>query len=281
MAEFLEALSRYHFLQYALLAGLLASLSCGVVGTLVVVRRISYLAGAIAHAVLAGLGAARYLQVVHGLTWAEPMAGAVVVGLVAAVVMGLVSLRAGEREDTIIGAIWAVGMAAGVLFMAATPGYGTDLMSYLFGNILMVSGSDLWLMVILDILVVAVVGFLYQRLLAVCFDEEFARLRGIRVELLFILMLCLTALTVVLLSAVVGIVMVIALLTLPAAMAGRLFGRLWRIMIGAVGICMLLTSGGLALSYSLDLPSGSVIIVLAGAAYLTVTLLARLFPAKA
>ncbi len=281
MAEFITALGRHSFLQYALLAGLLASLACGVVGTLVVVRRISYLAGAIAHAVLAGLGAARYLQVVHGLAWAEPMAGAVVAGLIAAVVMGLVSLRAGEREDTIIGAIWALGMAAGVLFMAATPGYGSDLMSYLFGNILMVSGSDLWLMAGLDLLVVAVVGLFYHRLLAVCFDEEFARLRGINVELQFILLLCLTALTVVLLSAVVGIVMVIALLTLPAAMAGRFLGRLWRIMAGAVVICMLLTSGGLALSYGWDLPSGAVIIVLAGAAYLVVTALAVVGPTRA
>ncbi len=272
MSEFFVALGSYAFLQYALWAGLLASLACGVVGTLVVARRISYLAGAIAHSVLAGLGAARYLQVVHGWAWADPMLGALAAGLVSALVMGLVSQKAREREDTIIGAIWAVGMAVGVLFMAATPGYGTDLMAYLFGNILMVTPGDLWAMAGLD-LVVAVVGLgLYHQLSAVCFDQEFARLRGLKVELYFMLLLMLTALTVVILSAVVGIIMVIALLTLPAAIAGRLANRLWQIMGLAVLISAAFTTAGLSLSYGPDLPAGAFIIVLAGAVYLAVTL---------
>ncbi len=272
MTEFLEALPRFAFLQYALLAGLLASLACGVVGAYVVSRRISYLAGAMAHSVLGGMGAARYLQVVQGWDWCQPLYGAVAAALLAAVAIGLVSLKARSREDTIIGAIWAVGMALGVLFMAATPGYGVDLMAYLFGNILMVGPTDLWLMAGLD-LVVALVGLgLYPQLLAVCFDEEFARLRGLNADLYYLLLLGLTALTVVLLSTVVGIVMVIALLTLPAAVAGRFANRLWGIMAGAVALSALFTSAGLGLSYGPDLPAGAFIILLAGAVYLAVTM---------
>ncbi len=272
MNEFWQAVGSYAFLQYALLAGLLASLACGVVGTFVVARRISYLAGAIAHSVLAGLGAAHYLQVVKGWQWADPLWGALLVGILAALIMGLVSLKAREREDTIIGAIWAVGMAVGVLFMAATPGYGTDLMAYLFGNILMVSPGDLWAMAALDVVVLAVGLGLYRQLSAVCFDEEFARLRGLNADFYFFLLLVLTALTVVLLSAVVGIIMVIALLTLPAAIAGRLASRLGSIMGLAVVVSAAFTTAGLALSYGPDLPAGATIIVLAGAVYLLAAL---------
>jgi zinc transport system permease protein len=272
MTEFLAALPRHAFLQYALLAGLLASLACGVVGAYVVSRRISYLAGAMAHSVLGGLGAARYLQVTQGWEWCQPLYGAVAAALLSALVIGLVSLKARQREDTIIGAIWALGMALGVLFIAATPGYGVDLMAYLFGNILLVSPTDLWLMAGLD-LVVALVGLgLYRQLLAVCFDEEFARLRGLNVDLYYLLLLALTALTVVLLATVVGIIMVIALLTLPAAVAGHFFKRLWQIMAGAVGLSALFTSLGLGLSYGPDLPAGAFIILLAGVVYLLVTL---------
>ncbi|MFH1057143.1 MAG: metal ABC transporter permease [Pseudomonadota bacterium] len=271
MTDFLAALPVYNFLQYALWAGLLASLACGVVGAYVVSRRISYLAGAIAHSVLAGLGAARYLQVTRGWDWCQPLLGAVIAALAAAAVIGWVNLRARQREDTIIGAVWAVGMALGVIFMAATPGYGVDLMGYLFGNILMVSPADLWLMAGLDLVVVAVGLGCYRQLLAVCFDAEFARLRGLAVDRYYLLLLALTALTVVILSTVVGLVMVIALLTLPAAVAGQLSSRLWQIMGLGVLFSAAFTSAGLALSYGPDLPAGAVIILLAGGVYLALT----------
>ncbi|RJX28654.1 MAG: metal ABC transporter permease [Desulfarculus sp.] len=271
MAEFLAALSQHAFLQQALLAGLLASLACGVIGAYVVVRRISYLAGAIAHSVLGGMGLARYLAVTQGWAWLHPLYGAVAAALAAALVVGLVTLKARQREDTIIGAIWAVGMAVGVLFIAATPGYDVELMSYLFGNILMVTPANLWLMLGLDLLALAVAFVFHNQLLAVCFDEEFARLRGVNSNLYFLLLLALTALTVVLLSTVVGIILVIALLTLPAAIAANYARRLWQIMALAVLISMAFTTGGLALSYGPDLPAGAVIIVLAGAAYLLVS----------
>lgn len=270
MAEFFDALSRHSFLQYALLTGLLASIACGVVGTYVVTRRITYIGGGIAHSVLGGMGAAYYLSVIYKWNGLQPIYGAIVAALISAVIIGLVSLRARQREDTVIGAIWAVGMAIGIIFISKTPGYNQDLMSYLFGNILMVTPSDLWLIAALDVLVVAVGLTFYNQFLAVCFDEEFARVRGINVEFYYLLLLCLTALTVVILVTVVGIVMVIALLTLPAAVAGHFSKTLWRTMLLSIVFSILFMTCGLALSYGPDLPAGATIIILAGACYLLV-----------
>jgi zinc transport system permease protein len=241
----------------------------------VVVRRISYIAGAIAHCVLGGIGVGLYLNKAKGIDWFDPLYGAVIAALLAAMIIGLVSLRATQREDTVIGALWAIGMATGLLFIAKTPGY-VDPMSYLFGNILLIHANDLWLVTILDLLVVGFVLIFYNKFLATCFDEEFARLRGVVTDVYFLLLLCLTALTVVLLVRIVGIVMVIALLTLPAAVASAFAKKLWQMMILATLLCMFFVSSGLAASYSLDLPSGPTIIVIAGAVYLLSCLNPRL-----
>lgn len=272
MSDFFTAISNpdFGFLRIALLAGLLASVSCGVVGSYVVTRRITYIAGSIAHCVLGGMGAARYMQVVHDWQWATPIVGAVVTAIFSALLIGWVTLRAKEREDTVIGAIWAIGMAIGILFIQKTPGSSEDLMSYLFGSIMMVRESDLWILFGLDVLIVALVAVFFHPLLGVCFDSEFARLRGLPVETYYLLLLCLTALTVVLLISVVGIVLVIALLTLPVAIAGQFSRTLLRLMLFSVIICMLLTTSGLALSYGPNLPPGATTIVLAGGAYLAV-----------
>lgn len=270
MSEFLQAVSQYSFLQYALAAGLLASVACGVVGTYVAARRITYIAGGIAHSVLGGLGAARYLQVTQGWEWLHPLYGAVVAALLAAVIIGLVSIRWRESEDTAISAIWAIGMAIGVLFIARTPGYAEDLMSYLFGNILMVTPSSLWLLAILDAVVVLLGLLFYRKLLAISFDEEFARLRGVNVEAYYLLLLCMTALTVVLLVTVVGLIMVIALLTLPIAVASRFSRSMWQVMAISTLLIMVVTAAGIGVSYSADLPAGATIIVLTGMLYLLV-----------
>jgi zinc transport system permease protein len=275
VSEFLEALANYGLVRSAVLTGVLVSVACGVVGTYVVVRRISYLAGGIAHSVLGGMGAARYMATVHGWDWLHPLHGAVVAALVAALIIGLVSLRAREREDTVIGAIWAVGMATGILFIYRTPGYNEDLMSYLFGNILMVSPQELWLIAGLDVVVVGVGLAFYKQLMAVCFDEEFARLRGLKVEFYYLLLLGLTALTVVLLVTVVGLVMVIALLTLPVAVAGYFSRRLWGVMILATVLSIAFTTVGLVVSYSPSLPPGATTIVLAGAVYLATVIVMK------
>lgn len=267
MGEFFEVLRSSGLLQRSVAAGGMAGVACGVVGSFVVVRRITYVAGGIAHCVLGGMGAASYLRAVHGWTWLDPIYGALLAALVAAGLIGLVSMRYRQREDTLISALWAVGMAIGVLFMQATPGYAQDLMSNLFGSVLMVSAGDLWLLGGLTGVVVVFSLAFYRPLLAVCFDEEYARTRGVPVEGYYLLLLGLTALTVVLLARVVGIIMVIALLTLPVAVAGHWARRLWQMMVLAAVASIALTFLGQALSYARDLPTGPVIIVLCGAAY--------------
>lgn len=268
MTEFFTALANHAFLQYAVLMGLLASVACGVVGSYVVARRISYLAAGIAHSVLGGMGLARYLQVVHGWTWFHPLLGAGLAALTVAIVIGLISLRAKEREDTAIGAVWAVGMSIGIIFITQTPGYNQDLMSYLFGNILMVTGTDLWLIVALDIVVLLVGLLLYNQLAAVCFDEEFVRSRGLPVETLYLILLAMTALTVVILVTVVGLILVIALLTIPVAIVGRFTRTLRQTMLAAALASAVLTTVGLAVSFSADLPAGATIILLSALCYL-------------
>lgn len=270
MLDFFNALAEHSFLRNAVLTAVLASIASGVVGTYVVTRRITYIAGGIAHCVLGGMGAAQYCRKVYGWSWAEPILGALVAAVIAAWIIGLVSLRAKEREDTVIGALWAIGMAIGILFLSQTPGYNTELMSYLFGNFLMVRDFDLGVLAVLDLVVVLAGLIFYNQFLAVCFDNEFARLRGVPVEFYYLGLLGLTALTVVLLISVVGIVMVIALLTLPVAVAGHFSRSLWQMMLMASALSMTLTTSGLALSYGSNLPAGATTIVLAGAVYLFV-----------
>lgn len=263
------------FFRYALAVGLLASVSLGIVGSYVVTRRITYIAAAISHCVLGGIGAALYLNVVMGLAWCNPMHGAVVAALLAAVIIGLVSIYARQREDTVISAVWAVSMAVGLVFFHKTPGYA-DPMSYLFGNIYLISLQDVWMVAAMDLAVVVLgLGF-YPKLLALCFDEEFAELRGVRVRLHYLMLLCLIALTVVLLVRVVGIVLVIALVTLPAAVASQFARKLWQMMAWAVLFCMAFITAGLAVSYPMEAPTGPVIILIAGATYLVVAVVVRL-----
>jgi zinc transport system permease protein len=282
MAAFINALGNpdIAFLRYAFIAGLLGSISFGIIGTYVVTRRISYLAGAIAHSALGGIGVGLYMQVKLGVSWFSPILGAVIAALISGILIGYVSLYAHQREDTVIGAIWAIGMAIGLLFLTKTPGY-VDPMSYLFGNILLISQRDIVTIAILDGVILLLNVFFYNRFLAVSFDEEFARIRGLRTGFFYLLLLCLTALTVVLMVTVVGIVMVIALLTLPSAVAGLFSKQLWQMMIFSSLICMLFTTIGLGFSYVYDLPTGSNIILFAGAFYLLSLVGARVLRSRA
>ncbi|MEI8243180.1 MAG: metal ABC transporter permease [bacterium] len=265
---FLHDLLRFPFLQYAVLAGALAAVAAGVVGSLVVVRRTTYLAGAISHCVLAGLGLARYLQRACGVEWFTPMLGAALAAVAAAALISWLTVRYRQRTDTALSMVWAVGMAIGVSFLAATPGYQDDLMSYLFGSLLLVDPSELAVMAGLDVLVLALVGLFYNQLLAIGFHADHARLRGVRVALFETGFLMVTALTVVLLVKVSGIVLALALLTLPAATAGLLVRRLVPMMAVSAGICFVVTTGGLALSYGPEWPPGATIVEVAAAAYL-------------
>ncbi len=270
MEGFLSDLQRHAFLQHALWAAVLASVSAGIIGSFVVVKRMTYVAGGISHCILGGVGLALYGKTVLGLTWLAPMGGAVAAALAAALIIGLVTLRSRERADTVIGALWAVGMATGVLFLAKTPGHDQDVMSYLFGNILLVTEKELWLLLLLGLVILGSAVLFYRPIMAICFDEEFARLRRINVEAHYLLLLALTALAIVLLTTVVGVVMAIALLTLPAAAAGHLTRRLWQMMAVAIVLSVLCSIAGLWLSYQPDIPAGATIIILSGLVYLLV-----------
>ena len=270
MSEFLQAVAAYPFLRHALLAGWLAAVASGIVGTYVVTRRITVIAGSLAHTVLGGMGAAYYFRVVHGVAWLQPLHGAVAASLIAAVIITLVRTHWREREDTVISALWAVGMAVGVLFLFQTPGYKADLMTYLFGNLVLVDSGILRLLAVLDVVIIGAAVVFYNPLLAVCYDEEFARLRGINVTLVTLLMLVMTALAIVTLIYVVGVVMVIALVTLPVAVAGVFARRLWQMMILSSVLSAVLITAGLAVSYDADLPVGATTILLAAGLYMLV-----------
>lgn len=278
MVEFFSALTdpSLPFVRYAVITGILAAIPFGIIGTYVVVRRISYIAGAISHCILGGVGAGLYVQNALGVSWFGPLHGAIVVALLAAVILSLVSLFAKQREDSVIGALWSAGMGIGLLFLAKTPGY-VDPMSYLFGNILLISQSDIFFVLVLDVLVVGIVSVFYNNFLAICFDDEYAGLRGVGTHWYYLVLLCLTALTIVLLVRVVGIVMVIALLTLPAAIAGNFAGSVRQMMVLSTLFCAVFIFAGLSTSYSLDLPSGPVIIVIAAAVYLLVVVGKKIF----
>lgn len=274
MVEFWQALTDpdFPFLRYALLGGLVASVAFGVVGSYVVARRVSYLAGGISHSALGGIGAALFLQQVWGIEWFDPMLGAALVAVVSAIVIGLVGIYGSGREDTAIGAVWALGMAAGFVLMERLP-VSVDATSYLFGNIVLVSKTDIWWVGALDVTVVIAAIAFYPKFLAVSFDEPYAEARGIHVRFYYLLLLVLTAVTVVLLVRLVGIIMAIALLTLPAATAGLFARRLWQMAVLAVLLCAALVVGGLAVAYPLNWPCGPVVVLLAVAAYAGAVLL--------
>ncbi|MBS1269617.1 MAG: Manganese transport system membrane protein MntB [Gammaproteobacteria bacterium] len=266
--EFVAALFEYRFLQFAVAASLLASISCGMVGTYVVVKRMGYLAGGIAHTVLGGIGVALFAGY-------PAMLGALVAAIVTALILGCVRLYWREQEDLLIGALWAVGMAVGVIFIAKTPGYQVDLMTYLFGNILLVSSAQLWLMLGLNVFLVVIILLYFKHFEAIAFDEEFARLRGSPVTALYLLLLCLIAVSVVLLVRIVGLILVIALLTLPAAIARQYVYNVAHMMVLSTGATAVFCLAGLALAYGPDLPAGATIVLVAAAAYLVSTVVAK------
>ncbi len=255
----------YEFMQNAVAAALLASVACGIIGTYVVVKRIGFISGGIAHAAFGGIGLGYYLGI-------SPLLGLIPFSLLSALGIGLLGKKAKVAEDTAIGAFWAAGMALGVLFISLTPGYAPNLFSYLFGNILTVPRTDLYMMAALDALIVAVVFAFYKEFLAVSFDEEYAEVSGLNTMALYLLQLALIALTVVILVRVVGIVMVIALLTIPPAIARKFSRNLRSMMVLSGVLSAIFTLTGLWLSYLFDTASGATIILVAALAFTVVHL---------
>jgi len=258
-SDMLEAL-QLEFMRNALAAGILVSVVCGVIGTLVVVNRIVFLAGGIAHAAYGGIGLAFFMG------WPY-VAGTTGFSLLAAGVMAAVTLKAKHRADAMIGVIWAVGMAAGVILLDLTPGYHVDLMSYLFGSILAVPVADLWQMGAIGAVVIFVVTWYYNDFLAMSYDDEFARLRKVPVTFLYCLLLGMIALTVVMIIRVVGLILVIALLTIPPFIAEKFTGSLRGMMVLSSALSCAFTLSGLWLSYLWNLTSGATIILVAAAGF--------------
>jgi zinc transport system permease protein len=261
-------LLHYDFMRNALAAGLLVSIACGIVGALVVVNRLAFLSGGVAHAAYGGLGLSAFFN------W-TPMAGTVPFALIASLLMGYVSRTNKERSDTVIGVMWALGMAIGIILIDVKAGYFVDLMSYLFGSILAVPEESLFVMLGLDVVIIGTVGILYKEILAMSYDDEFALVSGIRVGVLYYIIILLIALTVIMLIKVVGLILVIALFTIPASIAEMFTKDLRRMMGIAIVLSMIFTTTGLFISASLNLTSGATIIMVAGIAYIISLLVNR------
>ncbi len=264
----IEALE-FEFMRHALVAGFLASIICGIMGTLVVVNRIVFLSGGIAHAAYGGIGLAFYFG------WPY-LLGTVGFSLAAAMLMAAISMRARHRADTIIGVIWALGMALGVILIDLTPGYNVDLMSYLFGSILTVPASDLYIMAAIGLLITLAVVYYYKDLLALSYDEEFAQIRGVPVKSLYFGMIGMLAVTIVMVIQVVGLILVIALLTIPPFIVEKYAKSLAQMMLGSSVLGAIFTITGLWFAYRFNLTSGAAIILVSGIAFLISLVIDRL-----
>ncbi len=264
MFEFLE----YDFMINALTASLLASIACGVIGSYIIVKRIVFITGGIAHTAYGGIGLGYLLGF-------NPLIGAVGFSLGAAGFISYMRKRNNENEDILIGLMWAFGMALGILFISFVPGYVPDLMSYLFGNILTISGTEIWLMFSLDLVIVGIVVLLFKQLRAVTFDEEFSQTTGMPVDRLYFLLMSLIAITIVVLIKLVGIILVIALLSIPSAISIKFNKSLKGMMFTSIILALAFMLVGLLLSYYLNLPSGSTIIMIAVFSYLLSALISR------
>lgn len=251
---------QYQFMQNALLAAILVGIACGIVGTFVVVKRLVFISGGIAHAAFGGIGLGFLLNV-------NPTFTAIPFSILSALGIGSISRRVKITEDSAIGILWSLGMALGILFIGLSPGYAPDLFSYLFGSILTVPGVDLIIMIVIDILIISTVWFFYKELQAISFDEEFSEIVGVPTRLLYLLLLCLIAFSIIMMIRVVGIILVIALLTMPAVMARQYVNRLKPMIIYSSIIAVVLTITGLLFSYWFNLPSGATIVLTLAAAF--------------
>lgn len=256
------------FIQMALWASLLASLASGVIGSFVVIKRISFIAGSIAHSVLGGMGLCLWLQRTYGMNWLDPIWGAFASAIASALLLGWIHLNYRQREDAVIAAIWAIGMSIGMIFLSLTPGTNVDLLNYLFGNILWIETKDLVRLALLNGVILAIVAIYYRRFLALCFDEEQALLQGVPVRGLYLLLLSLVAISIVLLMQIIGTILVIALLTIPATLASLFTHRLFVMMGVASALCALFSIVGLSAATALNWPPAPTIALLAALGYL-------------
>lgn len=267
MISIFVALQINPLLQYAIITGLAGSLVSGIMGSLVVIKRLAFISGGIAHSILGGVGLSVWLSY-KGILDITPLTGALIAGIIAAVLLGWIHLFYQQREDAIIAVLWSIGMSIGVIFLAITPGANMEIGNYLIGNILWVNARDIITIIILDVIVLLVVLTNYNRLLLLCFDEKQASLQNIRVHLLYFLFLILTAVTVVLLIQIVGIILVITMLIIPATMSNHFTFSLPKMMIASILITMIMFFVGITVSYYLNVPTGATIALITGISYI-------------
>lgn len=256
----------YGFFQHAVLAALLMSITCGIIGTYIVSRRMVFISGGITHASFGGVGIGYYLGF-------PPLAGAAIIAVLAALTTENLTRRKILRNDSVIAILWSLGMAIGIIFVYLTPGYAPNLMSYLFGSIITVTSTDLWLMLALAITVSTVFILFYRPILYVSFDEQFARIRGIPVMFINYMLIVLVALTIVLSIRTAGIILVLSVLTIPQNISNLFTNRFSHIMIGSIVLGFFASLLGLLLSYYLDIPSGATIIFTLVVLYLVARLI--------
>lgn len=247
----------YEFMRNAFMAGVLASVICGTIGVFVVLKRIVFISGGIAHFSFGGIGLGYLLNL-------NPMLTTLFFSLGAAISIGVSKRRIRIQEDTTIGILWAMGMALGIVFVGLSKGYAIDLFSYLFGSILAVSRQELYIMLVLCAIIIAIVGLLYKEFLLITFDEEYADVLGAPTDLLYILLLCLVALSIVVMIKIVGVILVIALLTIPASTSRMFSHNLRNMIVLSILIGVVYTTCGLLLSYYANLASGATIVIFSG-----------------
>ncbi len=262
MIEFFQ----YEFMRNAIIAAIFVGIACGIVGTYVVIKRIVFISGGISHASFGGIGLGYLLGI-------NPILAAIPFSVLSALGIGIISKKTKVSEDAAIGILWAVGMAAGVIFIALSPGYAPDLFSYLFGSILTVPFSDLVIMLVLNLAIIFTVTLFHKEFLAISFDEEFSEVVGVPTKAIYFLLLCLVALSVVVLIRVVGVILVIALLTIPAVISREFTHDIKKLIILSIFTGIILTLTGLYLSYIFDLPSGATIVLVLGTGFLLSSLL--------
>jgi zinc transport system permease protein len=250
----------YEFFQNALCVGLLASTVSGIVGTYIVVKKLSFVSGSIAHSAFGGIGLAFYLGI-------DPLMGALGFVTGASAMIGAIRNRWPEHEDALIGGLWSVGMALGILFIHLSNSYSNELFSYLFGNILLATQTDLWMLSILNVVIIGFVMAVYKPLLSITFDEEYSIVSDLPTKWLYIALFMMIGLTTVVLVKAVGIILVITLLTLPAATALNVSQAFLKVQGLAVLASVIATIGGLFMSYALDFPSGPCIILVSVVLY--------------
>lgn len=263
----LDSIISFPFFLTSLLAGLASSVTSGIIGSYVVVKRIVFISGSISHSVLGGMGIFLYLKRTYGISWLDPLYGALIAAVLSALLIGWMHLKYRQREDTVIAAIWSTGMAIGVICVSLTPGYNVELMNFLFGNILWISKADLNLLMTLAGSVIVITALLHQKFQAVCFDEVEAELRGISTTKYYLLLLTLIAIAVVILIQVVGAILVIAMLTIPAAIASHFAKKLSQMMVQAVLLGAAFTVSGLFTAFYLNWPPGATIALVAALSY--------------